>query len=251
MPYIEYDEDEEEYYSTGERPGNQNSQKTLQKIAKRLTHYVLDNRDVCLTDLQTKFIEKVKEKERFLGKENIDVAHHIAISRIIKIFVHLLNNPKYSKLKDFEKFGDAICSTESLEDDKGRSTLTDFFKDIKNGCEPKYLCDTANEIIKMLNCCTRNLIPGHKSVNRSIGEAKDLHLMAQKGKSGAYKETAPSKRLSHFFAALPGCDDYAPKYEKTNNGKKVVLSSSVNAKKAKSYLVESKADFSYRSYRGG
>ncbi|KTD24396.1 hypothetical protein [Legionella maceachernii] len=250
MGYIEYDEDEEEYYSTGTRPGNQNSPQILQKIAKRLTKYVLHNRDVCLTDLQTKFISKVKAGERFLSKENIDVAHHIAISRIIKIFVNLLNNPKSFKLKDFENFGDAICSTESPEDDKGRSTLTDFFNDIKNGCEPTYLCDTANEIIKMLNGCTRNLIPGHKSVNRSIGEAKDLHLMAQKGKSGAYKETAPSRRLSHFFSALPECDDYAPRCKETKNGKKLILSSSVDAKKDKSYLIESKSDFSYSRYGG-
>lgn len=131
-----------------------------------------------------------------------------------------------------------------IGDDKGRSTLRDFFHDIKNGEDPEELCDAANQIIKSLNCCTRNLIPGHRSANRSIGENKDLHLVKQKGHTNRYRETEPSKRISYFFEQLPTAQNYEPKTINTKNGK-AVMSSSVNAEINKSYVCEDKATSSY------
>ncbi|MBA2657643.1 MAG: hypothetical protein H0U70_11800 [Tatlockia sp.] len=249
MPHIIYNKKNQMYCSTGSRPSNQNHPDVLEKISNRLTRYVLDNPELCLTELQARFIDEVEKGGRFLSKENIDIAHHIAISKIIKVFVNLLNDPKRFNRKDFLNFGDAICSTESTGDDKGRKSIKDFFQDIRDGSHPEYLCQEANKIIGKLNCCSRNVTPGHKSVNRSISDAKDPHLMAVKGKSNTYKEINPSKRLSYFFAALPDCHDYAAKSVQIKNGKQAYQSSSVSAKKEEAYVVETSKHSTYRGYK--
>lgn len=250
MSHIKYDEKKKVYYATGKRPNNQSSPATLEKIAERLKNYVLIHRDVCLTDLQKLFVEEVSNhKKAFLSPDDIDIAHHIAISKIISVFVAFMNDPDSIACTDFENFADAICSTESPTDDKGRSTLRGFFNDIQdNLCSPRELCASANKIIKLLNSCTRNLIPGNKSVNRSIGENKDLHMVAKRGKPGFYKETEPSKRISQFFEQLPDCQDYAPKLITTPNKEKALLSSSIFAKRDESYVVKDKARTSYKRF---
>ena len=204
MTYIKYDKTKKVFYATGKRPGNQNHPKVLKKIASRLRKYVFRNANLCLTHLQNRFVEqvdKIHEKKPWLSAERIDIAHHIAISRIIKAFVDMLNNPKNSKVKEFKTFTDDICST-GYQQTTIRVVLHYwiFLELLIDDADPEYLCGQANEIIDKLNCCTRNLIPGHKSVNRAIGQAKDPHLVAEKGKPGSYQETSPSVKLSKIFS---------------------------------------------------
>ena len=238
MPeYIKYNRKIQEFEATGKRPGNQNGFAILNKIAERLERYTHENKNVKMTPLQSKFITLVSEQKRFLLKEKIDVAHHIAISKIIEVLVTIMNSPEASELNNFHKFGDEMLSTEEADDDKGRSDLEHFLQDIFEGnLTPKELCAEANKIIAKLNCCSRNLIPGYSSVNRSISDNKDLHLIYIK-KNRTFISTPPSIKIGRAFSHLPDCDNYRPKSQFLGN-KKTFFSSSVSANKEESCVYE-------------
>ncbi|MBA2709981.1 MAG: hypothetical protein H0U57_05260 [Tatlockia sp.] len=241
MTYITYNKALKTFCSEKARPNNQSSSETLKRLADRLINYISTNKEVCLTTLQANFIAEVPKNKPFLSTHRIDVAHHVAISEIINLIVEFMNNPSEIKFKDWVNFSDAMCSTESSEDDKGRYTLSSFFYDVKNNNDgPKGLCTKADNIIRILNCCTRNLIPGNSSVNRSIGQRKDPHYVGIKGKPGHYEETSSSKNISKFFAKLPNCSDYEPITKQRSKGPSFFLSSSIESKVEDSYVTEIK-----------
>lgn len=235
MPtYIQYDTDTASYSATKKRPSNQSAKKVLNKIAKRLVANVLKHPDLELTDLQAKFVQGVNHDiERYrLSQDDIDIAHGVAISMITQYFVKILNNPKSLNLDDANDFADAMLSTASLGDDKGRSTLREFFYDVKEGDDPEDLCERADKIIEMLNSCSRNLIPGYSAENRAIGAAADKLLFKKKkeapGDESAYAELSAAKRAHRTFEKAQD-KTYLPKYV-AGAGGSLLLSSSLRTK---------------------
>jgi hypothetical protein len=242
MTYIRYDDKTKQFVATKKRPNNQNTKRVLKKIAGRLSKYIIDHPDTELTELQKKFVDGLKKnaKKYSLSKDKINIAHGIAISQIIGVMVNLLNDPKSFQLAAANDFADAILSSESPSDDKGRSTLRDFFRDVEaGGADPKELCERANAILKKLNCATRNLVPGHASANQSIGEAEDPPCVAKKGDPTVFKKMKTVRQVSLFFKELLGGNvEYGPKIRKTPAGKTAFMSSSIFAQKEKSFVVK-------------
>jgi len=238
MPYLTYNEANKKFYLTHKRPCNQGDYDVLVKISNRLKSFVNDNPTLELTDLQKKFVKHLKQQGEDYRRsvDKIDIAHGVAISKIMALFVKVLNEPellkKFSFLNNLNNFFDATLSTEQPIDSEeetdeqiSRASIRAFLKNIRDGQKsPEKLCQQANEIIHHLNKCSRNLVPGLSSKNRTIGAYEDPPFVLIKGRKNHAQKIEKALKISEFFKKLE--PDYASKPTKTNEN--ILYSSSVS-----------------------
>lgn len=210
-PYIGYKKDKKKYYVI-KRPNNQSNPKVLKKIAKRLKKLTNENEGLELNDLQKGIINDIKKSGTVkLGAKKIDVAHNIAIGKILETMVERMNNPK-KKDPAAEKFFDDTLST---DDESGREKAKGFFKKLPNPkTKRKEKLDDANDLAKIINRASKNLIFGHSRTNRSIKDKRDPHVVKN---DGEHVETKTSAKLSKSFDKFRG-KAYKPKSRKTDDG---------------------------------
>lgn len=226
MTYIAYSKTKKIFYATSKRPSNQGKYDNLVKIAERLKSYVVNHEETELTKLQKKFTAHLEELEKDYKRADdfIDIAHGIAIHAIIEYFVYMLNRPKKLDIKKTTAFIDDICSSESDEDDKGRGVVQAFLQAIKDGSlDTEKLLEKANNIILMLNRCTRNLNIGDASTNRAIQSKEDPSVVAVKGKDEV-KLCDHYKKIKKSFDKI--YDGYLAHTAKHTDGKTLIMSSS-------------------------
>ncbi len=222
MSYIGYDKATKSFYVI-KRPTNQSTPEVLKKIAKRLERLIAENPNIELTELQKLFIRKIKKHAAIqLSKNNIDIAHNIAISVIMDAIVDRMNNPLDEEDIDANEFVDEILST---DDEDGKIRIKKFFSDLQNpNISRNEKLRQANEAIEHLNRASKNLISGYSGPNRSLQSNRDLHLIVE---NNEYRETPwaeeISKKADVFLKKV-----YLPKSRKTSDGETEYQSSSVS-----------------------
>lgn len=236
LPPIQYRNGE---YIKGDRPNNQGSYEVLRKIYNRLQEYE-NNISPRLTPKQALFVKHFRQDENQQNYkrswDKIDIAHNVAIDKIMELFVEILNRPKdyltgncYINL---ERFCDAILSTEGsvmsehsklIAAHEEKLTLTrhqmfNFFKKVKSGLlEPSSLLIEANAIVSSLNQCSRNLFPGDAQTNQGIGKSEDPPFFCLT-QAGFYAKIPWAKKISDTLKELPEFEEYAPKPAKKIKG---------------------------------
>lgn len=204
--YIDYDENNNQFYSVpNARPNNQGKKTVLQKIKKRIQ--ALNNENVELTELQKKFLSQLETNSFFLKKSGIDIVHNISFKRIKQQLVHDLNNPQHDHHVHAFNFADEIFSSDDEESRESFKTLYTLSKKRKKSFEKDKKIELTNTLLDKLNSASRNLMPGYSSTNRSIGAHRDPHLAI---KAGSWFETKRSKKLSLSADAYFG-EPYLPK----------------------------------------
>lgn len=234
MSYIEY-RDGKYHPVKGVRPTNQSQWPVLEKIANRLNNLVNEDEGWTLTALQEKFVDEIGNGSIQLAENEIDIAHNISIKAIIFMVADKMNDPETIKFKDIKVVADAFISTE--EEDANKMVRA-FFNTLKDKATPdEEKIELANEVIERLNKAHKNLIPGHKSPNRSLGSHQDPHLLEKDGKLCV---PAYSQKINSAFAKVDHTG-YGPK-EKDIDGERSYQTSSVHKDKNKAYIPADKLD---------
>lgn len=225
--YFSYDETTKKFKRRpGKRPINQSHRNVLKKINCRIKKLPTE----CLTNVQVTFVklyEQHKGKDKFIGKNQIDIAHNISIDSMMDGIKQYLNKPDTFDGKAVNAFVDEIISSDD-EAKVDKSKIKKHFNTIRNqGKSPTTKMDSAVFIANRLNKASKNLMPGHKKTNSAIQEHRDPHMIKD-GKDG-YIETKISRDLAISARALVG--RHKPRYH-PDDGKKV-LSSSIDMNKDK------------------
>lgn len=197
------------------RPTNQSGQEVLKKIAGRLERLIKENPDLELTKLQALFVQKIREDGTIaLSANNIDIAHNLAISMIKQAIADRANHPLSSA--KYEELITNIITTEEKDD---KDFVREFFQGL---LDPSITLEEkmtdADKVVERLNYASKNLIPAHRSSNRSVGPNRDPHMLRKKGKDH-YVETSTSAKLSKSFDKLLHVS-YEPKTRYGADGKK-------------------------------
>ncbi len=206
----------------GVRPSNQSGQEVLKKIAGRLERLIKENPDLELTKLQALFVKKLREDGTIeLAPNKIDIAHNLAISMIKQAIADRANHPLSS-----EKYEELITNIITTEAEDDKDFVREFFQGLLDpSITLKEKMANADKVVERLNRASKNLIPAHRSSNRSVSSNRDPHMVQKKGKDH-YVETPMSVKLSKSFVkVLHG--PYEPKIRYGADGKKEYQSSSI------------------------
>lgn len=234
------------------RPNNQSDGPVLEKLAGRIEGLAINDPNIELTPLQTEFIRTVKSIDEKAKKKNgeikkgaikleklkIDIAHNISISSIMESIANRLNNPVAAQDQWVDRFIDEVISSD--EEAERESTKKSFIEIQSPQTSPEEKIKLADKITKRLNSATPNLMPGHRSTNRSVKEKRDPHVViSRENQQRKYKEHKRSQRIAvaaRHFLATPEVPRYQPKTLTTPDGKRIAQSSSVNEEPEMSWL---------------
>lgn len=243
---------------SSKRPGNQNALPVLIKMTKRGEKVIADDSDLELVLVEKKLFNKVNSGKNKIKLRSlkIDIAHNIAISKIMDATLERMKSPLSASDSVAEDFADNLLST---DDDEGRKEAKKLFTDIRNkSILPFHIIEQADHVINHFNRASRNLRPGHSSTNRSVGDMRDPPLFHVKG-SNKVREAPHSRRLARSakkFIQKTG-EDYQPHTRITNEVKEA-KSSSFHANPAKAWfpytspkdIISPFSESSSESYKG-
>jgi len=221
----------------GKRPSNQSDKGVLAKVRARLVRY-FESPTMCVVtmagrgveykpkSIQSLFMSIYKvtgspvSRDKTLSTCKINMAHNIAFSAIKQFFVESLNAKTEINLAKLERFGEAMHST---DDHRRKNWFKRFWQDVKNSTlSGEKAADEANKILHYLNCVSRNLAPGHASVNQSIHDNRDPFLVLDATSSLHVQPAKPTAIADTFTELRPG---YAPKLRDLGTGPEMQSSS--------------------------
>jgi ankyrin repeat protein len=213
---------------SSKRPGNQNALPVLIKMTKRGEKVISDDSDLELVSVEKKLFNKVNSGKNKIKLRSlkIDIAHNIAISKIMDATLERMKSPFSASDSAAEDFADNLLST---DDDEGRKETKKLFTDIRDQTIlPFHIIAQADHVINHFNRASRNLRPGHSSTNRSVGDMRDPPLFHIKDRHPNEVREAPhSRRLARSakkFIQKTG-QDYQPHTRITNEVKEAKSSS--------------------------